>query len=268
MTVDRGPWLADASEYDRLRRRTRAGDPSVAAAARELRLRAEALCRTPAPAVTDKLLQRHAPSRNPHDYVSIGTYWWPNPASPDGLPYVQRDGELSSELELYDRPRWDRAADGMVTTAKAAYFLDQPQFAQEAANRLRRWFLDPGTRMSPHACHAQMIPGRHAGSPLGLIDFALYLPTVLDHLQGLSDRAGSPWSEPDQAAMDAWCAEFLAWLETHPFGRREEAAANNHGVYYDFAEVAHRMPADFVSDAFPMVEPLHPFGQRRSPEET
>ena len=29
----------------------------------------------------------------PNDFYSNGDYWWPDPAKPDGLPYIQRDGE-------------------------------------------------------------------------------------------------------------------------------------------------------------------------------
>src|ERR1051325_8871523 len=29
----------------------------------------------------------------PHDFYSNGDYWWPDPTKPDGLPYIQRDGE-------------------------------------------------------------------------------------------------------------------------------------------------------------------------------
>src|SRR5687767_6761427 len=29
----------------------------------------------------------------PQDFYSNGDYWWPDPTKPNGLPYVQRDGE-------------------------------------------------------------------------------------------------------------------------------------------------------------------------------
>src|SRR6267142_2052121 len=29
----------------------------------------------------------------PNDFYSNGDYWWPDPSKPDGLPYIQRDGE-------------------------------------------------------------------------------------------------------------------------------------------------------------------------------
>ena len=32
-----------------------------------------------------------------HDYYSNGDYWWPNPDTPDGLPYVHRDGQTNPD---------------------------------------------------------------------------------------------------------------------------------------------------------------------------
>ncbi len=32
------------------------------------------------------------PSGDKHDYASMGPYWWPDPNTPDGLPYIRRDG--------------------------------------------------------------------------------------------------------------------------------------------------------------------------------
>lgn len=33
------------------------------------------------------------PSGDRHDYMSLAPYFWPNPSTPNHLPYVRRDGE-------------------------------------------------------------------------------------------------------------------------------------------------------------------------------
>ena len=33
----------------------------------------------------------------PNDFYSNGDYWWPDPSKPDGLPYLQRDGESNPD---------------------------------------------------------------------------------------------------------------------------------------------------------------------------
>ena len=30
------------------------------------------------------------PSGDKHDYMSLAPYWWPDPAKPNGLPYIRR----------------------------------------------------------------------------------------------------------------------------------------------------------------------------------
>jgi hypothetical protein len=38
------------------------------------------------------------PSGDKHDYMSQAPYWWPDPASADGKPYIRRDGERNPEI--------------------------------------------------------------------------------------------------------------------------------------------------------------------------
>ncbi|MFW5856405.1 MAG: alginate lyase family protein, partial [Planctomycetota bacterium] len=131
-------WMLREPLYRSIRDRIRADEAAVRPAAAALRADAAALVHDPGPAVTDKTFTPHSPTRDPHAYVSVATYYWPNPDTPDGLPYVPRDGRLSPDVHRYDRPRWDRAAGAMVTLVKAAWFLDGADFARAAAARVRR----------------------------------------------------------------------------------------------------------------------------------
>ena len=227
------PSLIDEREYKALRKRVRSRDAAIGPCVDMLRQRAEFLRNSPVAVVTDKRFTPHSPSKDRHDYVSVATYWWPNPDSANGLPYIRRDGHLSPDVGLYDRPRWEQTVGSIITLSRAAYFLDEPRYAEAAATRIRSWFLDPRTRMNPHLRFAQMIPGQCQGRQYGIIDFALYLPAVLDHVQLLAGRNESGWTAADQRSMRDWCDRFLKWAETHEFGRQEEAAANNHAVHYD-----------------------------------
>ena len=40
-----------------------------------------------------------------HDYVSLATYYWPNPKTPSGLPYISKDGMANPEGEEYDKDK-------------------------------------------------------------------------------------------------------------------------------------------------------------------
>jgi len=94
-------WLADLGAYGEIRDRCLAEELPRSPTRRGCAACGAVLPKC-APAVTDKQFTCHSPTRDPHDYVSIGTYWWPSPESSDGLPYVSRDGQLSPDFHLYD----------------------------------------------------------------------------------------------------------------------------------------------------------------------
>ena len=57
--------------------------------------KAQAALKAPVLHITDIASQRSA--GGPHDYYSNGDYWWPNPDTKDGLPYIQRDGQTNPD---------------------------------------------------------------------------------------------------------------------------------------------------------------------------
>jgi len=213
-------------------------------AVQRVREAAEAWLASPPPSVTHKQPTPHSPTTDRNDFVSAASYFWPNPDTDDGLPYVHRDGQVSPDVALYDRLRWDAAAASIVQLTRAAYLTEAMRFADGAAERLRVWFLDADTRMNPHIRHGAMIAGRTPGRATGIIHIALYLPEVLEHATFLAEFAPDSWSAADQAALLAWCDALLNWLETHPFGAQEERMRNNHGTYYDRLIVSLAMHLD------------------------
>ena len=61
---------------------------------------ADLLKREPPESVVHKKLR--PASGDAHDYYSLGTYWWPNPRRPNGLPYIRRDGHINPQCENND----------------------------------------------------------------------------------------------------------------------------------------------------------------------
>jgi hypothetical protein len=176
------------------------------------------------------------PSGDRHDYWSIGPYWWPDPAKPDGLPYVNRDGERNPEAagDAYDSARFGRLRRAVSDLALAAFVTRDERYAERAALLLRTWFLDRATRMNPNLRFAQGVPGREEGRGTGIIDTA-GLPAFLDGVALL--RGTRAYSDSDQKGLDAWLSSYLDWLLTSRNGQAEAAATNNHGSWYD-AQVA------------------------------
>lgn len=221
-------FLADARALDAHRKRVPADDPSLGPALAKLLSEADDAMAMQPVSVMDK--EAVPPSGDKHDYMSLGTYWWPNPDTPDGLPYVRRDGEGNPEGNKLDSPRLARMTRAVETLALAYYFSGRERYADKASELLRVWFLNEATRMNPHLEFGQAIPGRCDGRAIGIIDTAR-LARLVDSI-GLLERSQA-WRTADQQGMRAWFEAYLTWLLESEKGREEGRQPNNHGTYYD-----------------------------------
>jgi hypothetical protein len=176
------------------------------------------------------------PSGDKHDYMSQAPYFWPDPKSPNGLPYIRRDGERNPEIDKINNHRVkDQMEAAVETLALAYYFTRDEAYAPKAAQVLRAFFLDPQTRMNPNLQFAQGILGINTGRGIGLIE-TRGLTRIVDAIGLL---AGSKsWTSADQKGMEEWFRKFLQWMLESKNGRDEAAAKNNHGTFYDVQVVS------------------------------
>ena len=106
----------------------------------------------------------------PNDFYSNGDYWWPNPDTTNGLPYVQRDGETNPDNFNQHRECIWQLRDAVAALGAAYKITGDDRYAKKAAELLRVFFLDPKTRMNPNLQYAQAIPGVSPGRGTGIID--------------------------------------------------------------------------------------------------
>ena len=210
-------------------------DESVAKALKKLISDADKALAVVPPSVMQKT--KVPPSGDKHDYMSIAPYYWPNPATKDGLPYVRKDGKVNPESRqeaANDTLRARLVGATVETLALGYYFTGEEKYAEHAAKILRTWFLDPATKMTPHFRFAQAVPGVNDGRGTGILE-----------ARGLADAADAAtllkgsqhWSADDQQALLAWAAAYFEWLTTSKNGQDEHAAKNNHGTWYDVQAV-------------------------------
>lgn len=222
-------FLLSAPNLIRTKQRLQSGDKTLAAALAKLEADARKALEQEPVSVTTKGIT--PPSGDKHDYMSQAPYFWPDPAKPNGLPYIRRDGERNPELnQITDHHTLDLMEAAVGTLSLAYYLKGDEAYAAKAAIILRAWFLDPATRMNPNLEYAQFIPGVNTGRGIGLIETR----GLTDVVDGIGLLAGSKsWTAADQRGLEDWYGRFLKWMLESKNGREENAAKNNHGTYYD-----------------------------------
>ena len=212
----RGEWLLNMKKENK-------ADPRALC---DLRRAAEAALAAPRYNVVAS--PKVAESGDPHDYFSMGPYWWPDPEKPDGLPYIRRDGEINPEA--VDDNNHVNMATRAFELALAAFWLDEGKYALESYKQIMAWHLDEETYMTPHAEYAQAIPGICSGRGIGIVDFRLS-HMVFDAV-GILEYMG--YIRADEiAALKKWYNAFGNWLLTSEKALTEDTELNNHGTCFD-----------------------------------
>ena len=186
-------------------------------------------------------------SKDPHDYFSIGRYFWPDPSKPDGLPWVNRDGETNPDaVKASDEKKLGEMIHAVEYLSLAYYLTGNEKYGAEAARFLRGFFLGVQTKMNPHLDYGQSVPGKATGRGWGLIDTRgfMILPDVLNLLEKCP-----AWTAKDREEMKAWWTTYGNWMQTSKIGLQEKSAPNNHGAAYDVQLSAVLVMAEKEEDA-------------------
>ena len=161
-----------------------------------------------------------------HDFFSEGDYWWPDPQKPDG-PYIQKDGLTNPDNFVAHRHAMIRFSKIIGALASAYKITGDEKYVKHALVHLKAWFLDPETLMNPNLQFAQAIKGRFTGRGIGIIDTI----QLMEVAQGILVMQESKAMEKAAlAGVKDWFSKYLNWLTTHPYGKDEMNAENNHGT--------------------------------------
>ena len=165
-----------------------------------------------------------------NDFFSMSDYFWPDPAKPDGKPYIQRDGESNPANFNGHRFAVMNLRDNVAALA-AAYVLEgDERYASKAAELLRVFFVDAETRMNPSLEYAQVMVGKPAPTRgIGLIDTLHLIEVPMAILALEKSKAFTPELT---TGLKQWFGDYLRWLTTSPRGKDEGSRTNNHAVAY------------------------------------
>lgn len=220
----------DQTYLDFAKKRVAGNDPVLKPAFEKLVSDAQAALSVKPESVTYKKLM--PPSGSKADYMSLAPYWWPDPSKPDGLPYVQKDGQFnpSSKNGDTDSVRMQQMCMSAQTLSLAYFFTGEMKYAQKAGDVIRTWFLNPQTRMNPNLNFGQAVMGRVNGRGIGLID-TRNLWMVIDAALLVAPAGGLSASEMGQ--LQRWFRDFSQWMQASDVGQEEFVQHNNHGTFYD-----------------------------------
>ena len=84
------------------------------------------------------------PSGDVHDYLSLGPYWWPDPDTVGGLPWIRRDGEVNPMTRgpHTDKLRLSKMFSAVEHLSIAYYYTDSEAYADKAIDLIDTWFVD------------------------------------------------------------------------------------------------------------------------------
>ncbi|MCE1200041.1 MAG: alginate lyase family protein [Marinilabiliales bacterium] len=229
-SVQAQPRMWDEKILSDIRKEIEKGNPTYSESYTKLLADADKWLQKSDPTIVGKPM---APaSGDKHDYMSLGRYWWPNPDTPNGLPYVRRDGKTNPEIEKYDRKTLAEMVDGVTRLTLAYHYSQKEAYATKAISLIRTWFINPETRMNPNMDYGQTVPGvtSEKGRAEGIIDGYGFV-YVVDALEILRQNGQVPddmWNQ-----VHKWFEAYVQWLETSPLGIKERQAANNHSTAFD-----------------------------------
>lgn len=194
--------------------------------------RARAYLGGPVPCITDA--RAEASEGGSRDFYSQGDYWWPNPDSASGLPFVRRDGESYPGAFHEHRTAMRSVRRAIALLAEHYLRTRESCFAEEACRYAHGFFLDSKTGMMPRLEYAQAIPGITPGRGTGIID-TLHIGEVPVAFMALEssvagDERASGQVRETAAALREWFSEYLSWMRSSPNGVEERDKANNHAV--------------------------------------
>lgn len=175
--------------------------------------------------------QKVAPSGDKHDYFSMARYWWPNPKTEDGLPYIRKDGQVYPGTGGLGREALSAHQKQVEILALAYYYTGLEAYAAKCADCLRAWYINPETRMNPNMEYSQVVLGRdnNHGRHEGLLD--TYSMLMIPDVVRLLEQSKS-WKAEDTKAMRVWISDYVNWMTTAQQAIDEDNYRNNHGTAY------------------------------------
>ncbi|MDZ7720270.1 MAG: alginate lyase family protein [Balneolaceae bacterium] len=229
-TSNTGPYILKI-DHLRLIDSLRAEDPVINQAYRDLIRGADSLLTVNFTYVPDKNKDNIAPSGDPHDYVSLHRYSYPNDSTGAYTDII--DGKTNPEFYDYDKPKLEKISFSVYALALAYHYTGIEAYAKKASELLKNWFLNPETRMNPNMKYSSLRPGVHeepgGAGIVGALDFI----AVIEAASLIYDS--SDWTSDLHYELKKWFFEFYVWM--HNKYPADSYSATNISTWLDVQRV-------------------------------
>lgn len=181
------------------------------------------------------------PSGDIHDFYSLARYWWPNPKTKDGLPFIRKDGKpYPGRKKSADSEMLSNLGEDAYILGLAYFFTGNETYAKQVKKMIDVFFINKKTKMNPNFEYAQVIRGK--GNSDGSIVSANPLMDIVEAIQ--LTRRSKIWSEQDYQNLQKWYKDFLSWMLNSKAGQRQRHSKNNIGTYYTAQAVTYALFSD------------------------
>ncbi len=165
-----------------------------------------------------------------HEYVSMGLYWWPNPDTADGLPWIRKDGVINPECIMYNKDAIRRVSVVSYLSCILYILTKKQKYYDLMKKHIHYFYLNEDTKMNPRMQYTAMRPGIDEGRGTGILEFTTGMGPTLLLLKMIRDEVED---EEFFSSFDNWIKDFYKWINTSDNGIDERNQDNNHGTMYD-----------------------------------
>ncbi|WP_176801425.1 alginate lyase family protein [Kriegella aquimaris] len=208
------------------------------------------LVKSPNP-VTNK--NQIPPSGDKHDYMSIAPYRWPNPNTPDGSPWIVKDGEINpmTRGNDTDKVRLSEMFGALDNLSMAYFFSEDITYANKAKAIIKTWFIDDETKVNPNINYGPGIPGEVEGRRAGMIEWS-NISTVVTTIQLL--ESNKVFNTTEMKVLNTWLMDYYTWVKTNKMGIENDNGTQNHSTNFDYQLVGPARYLGLDSEAITRLE--------------
>jgi hypothetical protein len=149
--------------------------------------------------------------------MSAAPYWWPNPKTKDGLPWIRKDGKKNKEwMKLFPDDVWAKEMPVQVYELALYYFYSgDEKYATKAVKFLHDWLINPDKKMNPNMNFGQAVYGKDDIRDNVLLETRVWtrIPDAT-----LLLRASPSYTNVIDAGVKKWFTEYINWILTSRSG--------------------------------------------------